>query len=297
MRYATLAILIAAALALLNSQSLVQAANVNDFIDFSYSASGSVIMPGRLYVPPEAISDPTTPRPLILFLHGAGEVGSDNLEQINLNIDNLLAGAKQRGAFLYAPQTGTNWALSFYTNLVNTMLLRAVSEQNVDADRLYVTGLSMGGGGTWNMLNRYPELFAAGVPICGVAPAGDFVASNLVDQAVWAFHARDDNVVNAQHSRNRINAILSAGNASLPVYPSFQDGTTTLEFASESLDVRYTEWPTGGHDVWHRVYSSDEMYDWMFAHTLAVPEPQAVLTMTAAAVALLAYCRRVRRTR
>ena len=294
MRFLNLAMSIAAALVWFTPQYVAQAANVNDFIDFSYSASGSVIMPGRLYVPPEAVSDPSTPRPLILFLHGAGEVGADNLEQVDLNIDNLLAEAKQRGAFLYAPQTGTNWALPFYTNLVNTMLLRAVDEQNVDMNRLYVTGLSMGGGGTWNMLNRYPSLFAAGVPICGVAPAGDFAATNLVDQAVWAFHARDDGVVNAQHSRNRINAILSAGNASLPVYPSLQDGTTTLEFASPLLDVRYTEWPTGGHDVWHRVYSNEEMYDWMFSHTFAVPEPSSVALASLALITLLFARRRTR---
>src|SRR6476659_8805222 len=90
---------------------IAAAANVADFIDFSLrNASNQVILPGRLYVPPEAASDPTTPRPFILFMHGGGEGGTNNVSQINGNIDNLLAEAKLRGAYLYAPQTTNNWS-------------------------------------------------------------------------------------------------------------------------------------------------------------------------------------------
>ena len=89
---------------LLTAVSGARGANLADFINFSHPN-----VPGRLYVPPEA--DPTNPRPLILFLHGAGETGTNNVAQINVNIDNLLQGAKDRGAFLYAPQATTfTWA-------------------------------------------------------------------------------------------------------------------------------------------------------------------------------------------
>ena len=131
-------------------------ANVNDFIDFSLrSTNGALLLPGRMYVPPEA-TNPAQPRPLILFLHGAGESGTNNFAQVNQNIDNLLAEAKQRGAFLYAPQTNNTWSPT--TTTANTMLMinGALISYNVDASRLYVTGLSMGGGGVWNMLNRFP---------------------------------------------------------------------------------------------------------------------------------------------
>src|SRR3954447_5730553 len=85
------------------------AANVADFIDFSLrNSSNQVVLPGRLYVPPEA-SNTAVPRPFILFLHGGGEDGTNNTSQINVNIDNLLAEAKRRGAYLYAPQTIDNW--------------------------------------------------------------------------------------------------------------------------------------------------------------------------------------------
>jgi predicted peptidase len=94
-----------------------QAALATDFLDYSLfdSPGGSIILPGRFYTPPEAL---TGPRPLILFLHGGGERGSDNTLQINGNIDNLLAEAKRRGAYLYAPQTTTNWANRAITDRV-----------------------------------------------------------------------------------------------------------------------------------------------------------------------------------
>ena len=82
---------------------IAHAADVAEFIDFSLrDANNTVVMPGRLYVPPEATTDPHTPRPLIVFLHGSGEAGKDNANQVNGNIDNLLAEAKRRGAFLCA---------------------------------------------------------------------------------------------------------------------------------------------------------------------------------------------------
>ena len=124
------------------------AANVADFVDFSLrNGSNQVILPGRLYVPPEA-SNPAVPRPFILFFHGAGESGTDNTNQINVNIDNLLAEAKRRGAFLYAPQSPNAWNGISLLNNVQTMIGRAEATQNVDEQRLYVTGLSNGGGGT-----------------------------------------------------------------------------------------------------------------------------------------------------
>ena len=92
--------------------------------------------------------------------------------QVNANIDNLLAEAKRRGAFLYAPQTSSNWSGDTITDRVMAMIDRAIAELNADDRRLYVTGLSNGGGGTWNMLSRYDNRFAAAIPICGVSAGG-----------------------------------------------------------------------------------------------------------------------------
>src|SRR4051812_18286716 len=165
------------------------AANLADFSDFSLTSGDNVVLPGRLYIPPQAKSDRRAPRPLILFLHGGGERGSNNHSQVNVNMDNLLAEAKRRGAYLYAPQSPGDWNSRAITDQVMTMIDRAIAEQNVDKSRLYVTGLSSGGCGTWNMLNRYPDRFAAGIPICAGSPDTDFVPGRLVDHSIYVFHS------------------------------------------------------------------------------------------------------------
>jgi predicted peptidase len=268
-----------------------RAANPNDFVDFSLRAeNNALLLPGRLYVPPEATS-PAAPRPLILFLHGAGESGTNNVAQVNQNIDNLLAEAKQRGAFLYAPQTNSGWASTTILSRTASMLDRALADHNVDANRIYATGLSMGGGGVWNMIHRYPDQFAAAVPIAAVSPGAGFLPANLLDQSIWAFHARNDNVVSVNSSRNVVTGILNAAQEPLPAFPSLRDTTSSFQFDSPALDLHYTEPPTGGHGIWFGVYALDDMYDWMFAHAL-VPEP-ATIWFAVGSLALVA-CRRQR---
>lgn len=269
--------------------SIASAANVNDFIDFSLrSETNSLLLPGRLYVPPPA-ADPS-PRPLILFLHGAGESGTDNVAQVNGNMDNLLAEAKRREAFLYAPQTNIGWAGSTILTRTMTMIDRAIAEQQVDPNRIYVTGLSMGGGGVWNMITRYPDRFAAAVPIAPVTPS-PFVAAGLVGQPIWDFHARNDSTVSVNSSRNVISGILSAAKQPLPEYPPLSIAFLDFQHDNDLLDLHYTEFRLGGHGIWSQVYRRADMYDWMFAHSL-VPEPSTLALFTIASFATLAARRR-----
>jgi poly(3-hydroxybutyrate) depolymerase len=292
------------------------AANVSDFIDFSLrNNSNQVILPGRLYVPPEA-SNLATPRPFILFFHGAGEDGTDNVSQVNANIDNLLAEAKRRGAYLYAPQTTNAWNGISLLNNVQTMIVRAEATQNVDSHRLYVTGLSNGGGGTWTMLSRFPTEFAAAVPISGVKPATDFVAAHLLNEPIWAFHARDDTTVSVSVSHDTISSLLTADGYPLPTYPAsgsandffisnpdvpfhqtvenlIQGGTVSeYRIPGSHLDLMYYELATGGHIIWPGVYDSPQVYDWMFAHTTLVPEPSTLVQFLAALALILPLSRR-----
>jgi predicted peptidase len=268
----------------------VLAADRNDFLDFS-----TADLPGRLYVPPEAEN---SARPLIVFLHGAGESGTNNLSQINSNIDNLLKAAKQRGAFLYAPQATTvvgsiyNWNDTSRTTNVMAKVDQVLAEQNADPDRVYITGLSMGGGGTWNMVSRYPDRFAAAVPIAGVKTADDFAPANQLGTPTWAFHARNDGVVSKDRSREVINGMLLAAGEPTLTFPANNDRETTFEFVSEPLDLRYTEFPTGDHFIWGRVYDTPEMYDWMFSH--AVPEPACGTMLILGAVILAMVVRRAK---
>src|SRR5262245_52938402 len=90
-------------------------ADITDFVDYSYSAPG-VSLPGRLYVPPEAAVDLSVRRPLVVYLHGGGAVGTNNVTQIEQTPPFLIDEAKRRGAFLYVPQTPTNWATTSILN-------------------------------------------------------------------------------------------------------------------------------------------------------------------------------------
>ena len=239
-------------------------ADVDDFIEYNHP-----LLPGRLYVPPEANNEP---RPFILFLHGAGETGTNNTSQVNGNIDNLLDSAMARGAYLYAPQAITrNWSDTTRTTTVMSMIDQALTDFNVDPDRLYVTGLSMGGGGVWNMLNRFDDRFAAAVPIAAVSPGSDFDARNFVSKPTWAFHARNDTTVPSTASRTVVDGILTEASAAALTYPPTSERFTTLRYANEPVGLNFTEWPVGGHGIWGAVYENSEMYEWMFAKTLTSP--------------------------
>jgi predicted peptidase len=249
-------------------------------------------------------------------MHGAGEDGTNNTSQINVNIDNLLAEAKRRGAFLYAPQTTNNWSSATLTANVMMMIGQAEATQNVDRTRLYVTGLSNGGGGTWNMASRYPGVFAAALPIAGVNPASDFSPQRLLHEPVWAFHARNDTVVSVNVSHTVVNNILNADHAPLPTYPpsnSTSDffisnpdlplhqrvealvqggGVSEFRIPGSGLDLMYYELTTGGHGIWPSVYNAPFVYDWLFAHTTAVPEPSSLAAMVIGAGFLTTVSRR-----
>jgi predicted peptidase len=308
----TAAVIIAATF----SAGSILAANVADFADFSLPGGrGGVVLPGRLYVPPEAV-DPTTPRPFILFLHGGGEEGTNNTSQINSNIDNLLAEAKLKGAFLYAPQSTSDWSSIALTNNVMTMIARAEATMNVDPSRIYITGLSNGGGGTWNMLSRYPSEFAAAIPISGIAPASDFVPAHLLSTPIFAFHARNDTVVSVGTSHNVLNKIFAADGITPPTYPasgssanffisnpdlasnaavqqavSQQGNVTQFSISGSRLELMYYELPIGGHAIWSNVYSGEPVYDWLFSHTTAVPEASTTNLLLAATIGLPAFWR------
>jgi hypothetical protein len=182
------------------------------------------------------------------------------------------------------------------------MLDRALAEQNVDANRVYVTGLSNGGGGTWNMLSRYPERFAAALPIAAVPPASDFNVNHLLNEPIMAFHARNDITVSVSATRSMVSSILSADGEPGPTYPP-SNGTSDFflsnpaldiqlpvrntlgrsrglllsPLAGSSLDLMYYEYTVGGHGIWSTVYSQSSVYDWMFAHGAPVPEPATLL--------------------
>ncbi|RLD79019.1 MAG: phospholipase, partial [Bacteroidetes bacterium] len=118
-----------------------------------------------------------------------------------------------------------------------------VKKYSIDENRIYITGLSMGGFGTWDAIARYPDKFAAAVPICG---GGDEnTAKLIVDIPIWAFHGADDRVVKVERSRNMINAIKKQGGNPL-----------------------YTEYEGVGHGSWIPAYKETELLKWLFMQSL-----------------------------
>ena len=270
--------LVAFAAAIILLVTKAPAASINDFSDYTLrNSGGATLLFGRLHVPTSFASEPEKPRPLILFLHGSGESGTNNLLQINGNINNLLAGAKAHDAFLYAPQTQTNTGWSSSTVLTHTMTMidRAIAERSVDPTRIYLTGLSMGGGGAWNFLSAFSDRFAATVPICAVTPTLNFQPGVVVDEPIWAFHARNDGSVSPTASRNVINSILNEAGQPLPAYPALNNFAADFKFEDPLLDLQYTEYRTGNHTIWGQVYNTPAMYDWLFSHS-SVPEPSTI---------------------
>ncbi len=296
---------------------MTSAANIADFIDYSLrNPRGQVVLPGRLFVPPEATGVPTASRPLMVYLHGGGAIGTNNVTQIEQTPDYLADEAKRRGAYLYVPQTPTGWATLSSVDAAMTMIDRTIAERNVDADRLYATGYSNGGGGTWNLLSRNRGRFAAAVTVSAVAPAAGFNAANLLDTAIFALHARDDATVPVARTRTVVNSILTAAAAPRPVYPEAgnsldfivanprqplgaalltapPDLATTFAISGSGVDLAYYESAAGGHTGLLGIFYYPLIYDWMFDHSLAIPEPGAA---TLAAITCVPFSLRRRRS-
>ena len=179
--------------------------------------------------------------PLLLFLHGAGERG-DSLDAVSVHgpIKERRAG-RDLPFVIVAPQvpTGERWTVG----RVAAALDGALRQYRIDESRVYLTGLSMGGFGTWEAIMRMPERFAAAIPVCGGGlPLGLDAAR---DVPVWAFHGAMDPVVPIEASVAMVRGLRGAGG-----------------------DVRFTVYPDAGHDSWTETYANPEVYDWLLGHRL-----------------------------
>jgi predicted peptidase len=196
--------------------------------------------------------------PLVLFLHGAGERGTDNEKQLVHGVPQFASDANRKAfpCFLIAPQCPSNqkwvevdWSADRHTmpkiqgdagRLALELVLQAIKDLPIDPKRVYITGLSMGGYGTWDLLARKPDLFAAAVPVCG--GADEATAPTIKHIPIWTFHGGNDGVVKPARSRNMIAALEKAGGK-----------------------PKYTEYPTVGHDSWNNAYRDPEMFKWLFS--------------------------------
>ncbi|MBD3322547.1 MAG: prolyl oligopeptidase family serine peptidase, partial [Chitinivibrionales bacterium] len=257
-------------------------------LDFDYrTLSGTGTIPYRLFIPPE-VAGPA-PIPLVVFLHGAGGRGTDNNQQIDeyRAVREWAQPAAQAAhpCLVAAPQCpgsarwsnlcnpwpdpladpplswGDCWSVGSHWQVEEvepmTLALEMIDslkmEFNVDPDRVYIVGRSMGGYGTWDAIARRPDLFAAAIPICGAGALAK--ADVLTGMGIWAFHGDADGTVPVSGSRDMVDAIGAAG------------GTP-----------RYTEFPGAGHSITSLVWDTPGIIEWTHAHVKGDLTPPSIPT-------------------
>ena len=219
----------------------------------------------QVFVPSQWTPDVTWP--VILFLHGAGERGDDGLRQLDEGLPEILQTRSDFPAIVVMPQCHRErwWGDPAMEAQTFAALDASMTEFHGDPNRLYLTGLSLGGYGTWAFGYKYPDKFAALVPVCGgvrssrAFPVPDWhpssrapddpyteTARGLGDTPVWAFHGDSDHRVPVEESRKLTHALEKAGG-----------------------NVRYTEYPGVPHNSWDRAYAEAELIPWLLAQTNA----------------------------
>jgi predicted peptidase len=242
-------------------------------------------MPYRLYLPPGY--NPNVKYPLITFLHGAGESGTDNAAPSSVHIDTLFGAAQgnlgmQYKSLLLVPQTQWGWQDygPQYPDYVGQKLALDIidlitSTYFVDTQRLYVTGLSMGGGGTFNIIANHPDMFAAAAPLSGWGDTS--TASIIKDIPIWVFHGVADSVVEVNYSDEMYDAIEAAGGH--------------MEY-SRPEGVGHGDWNVFYDGSTYKNSKGETFYQWMFSKSLPVPEPSAIMMCVGGAGIGLFFMRR-----
>jgi len=241
-------------LALPASSALAQSGS-QAFDSFSFSGADAGVMPYRLHTPSLDNSN-ASPLPLIIYLHGSGGAGTNNVKQIsggNSHGTGLWLKpeiAKENPAFVLAPQIprGQRWdamgsdELSTSAELLLQLIQSIQSEYPIDSRRIYILGQSLGGMGVWDIVAKRPDVFAAGVPICGVGNSDRIV--NAKDIPLWAFHGDEDTTVPVSGSRTMVEELRAAGSS-----------------------TKYTEYAGVGHNSWESAFAEPDLATWLFSHS------------------------------
>lgn len=184
-------------------------------------------------------NDVKAKKPLLVFLHGSGEKGTD-LEKIKTHGPLKYIEQNQLDAYILAPQCPDN--ASWDSESLYQLIIKIINENTIDSNRIYLTGLSMGGWGAWNLAFKHPEMFAALVPICGFVDRVSMIETCKISEIpTRIFHGLLDDVVDVQYS--------------IQIYKKLKPC---------SKDIVLTIFDDAGHDSWSRVYDDSKIYEWLF---------------------------------
>ena len=183
-------------------------------------------------------NDTVTRWPLMIFLHGSGEAGSD-IEKVKAHgPPELIGKGKQFPMIVLSPQSDVSWGWD--VEMLYKLLQNIKQRYRVNADKVYLTGLSMGGFGTFSLAMKYPDEFAAIAPVCGGGDSSQ--AWKLRQVAAWVFHGAKDDVVPPGGSENMVTAAKRYNN-----------------------DVHFTLYPNANHNSWDTTYNYDTLYNWLLS--------------------------------
>jgi predicted peptidase len=238
-----LALALAAGLAVTAAFAEPAGGEKTGFVDYVYKGPEAKDGESKyvVYVPRDYKGDKDYP--CILFLHG-GEGGSDGKKQVTVGLGTAIKAREAKGfpfITIFPQSNPKGWkADSDPGKLAMAILAEVRKNFKVDPNRIYLTGLSMGGGGTWSLAVTHPEVWAAIAPVCGSSYDTAEDMEKIKDIPCWAFHGDADKTVKVTVTRDLVAELKKAG-----------------------ANVKYTEYPGVGHNSWDKAYATDELYTWL----------------------------------
>ena len=203
------------------------------------------------YTPKEYKKNTLKKWPLIIYLHGGSARGTDTIKLYTYGIPDQIWRGREFPFIIVAPQcplghrwSTDNWFENFYEEII--------TKYRVDTNKVYLTGLSLGGAGTWYLAIKYPEKFAAIAPVNGFTSHIEYIdqnIENLVNMPIWAFHGKKDNVVQFEETERVIRRL-----------------------EGKNKHMKFTLGPDAGHGIFWQIYPEQELYDWFLKHDKGIKE-------------------------